>query len=728
VLVIGPPAHAAYYWEKGVRARWLGNGMAGLGDIGPPSPIGLQRLLNGLDLTGQLLWPTAGGRRRLGHDLVFASPKPISLLWALGPPEITEVVEAAHEDAVRDAFDYLERQAAWVRRGATGWLVPSTGLVAAAFRHTTSRASDPHLHTHVVVANAARDLQGHWSSLDSRWLFAEARAAGALYQAGLRHYLDTSGLHLRWHVRPDGLGVIEGVGDDVVAEFSRRRRQLLTEAAATGRPARRPGRLASLVTRPVRPVCPAPGHDWHERARRVGFDANRFRLAPSSFVSPTVAWPDTDDLLGSSGVTARQALFTRRDLVRALAARLPRGAPAARIEAEVDRILASSAVVRVTPAQPAGVSRPRLAARFTTPELAALEDRLVADVERSARLGFARLGSAVTSASVSANPSSRPTSDWSSLTNEQRRIVRDLVAGAGPLAIIRARPGPATWAVLDAAASGWQAADPDRPVVAIVPSETEARHFEAATGIDTRLVADGHQTGPPAVVVIPGAQRLGTRMIAVVLDRAAARGDTVVLVDGTRRPAALEGRDLLSRLAATGAGRGRLDDPALREHDGPARRLDQLDSARGSVTLCPDTGSRIQAAVEDWAGHGPGRGRLEARHWTDADDLNRRARNLLALTGPAVKAGGREYCAGEPVIVRRSSPPLGLTRGRTGTVVRVDPPHRRLSILFAGDKRPIELDARRVGPTVLSHAYAVIPGRRQRATGPVFTLDSAPRL
>src|SRR6185312_15798951 len=56
---------------------------------------------------------------------------------------------------------YLERSAAAVRRGHGGTeVVPADGLVAAAFRHRTSRVGDPQLHTHVLVANLGRGDRG----------------------------------------------------------------------------------------------------------------------------------------------------------------------------------------------------------------------------------------------------------------------------------------------------------------------------------------------------------------------------------------------------------------------------------------------------------------------------------------------------------------------------------------------------------------------------------------
>ena len=60
----------------------------------------------------------------------------------------------------------------------------SEGVLApgAGFEHFTSRAGDPHLHSHVVVANMAHGVDGRWSAIDGRGLYAHARAAGALEQ------------------------------------------------------------------------------------------------------------------------------------------------------------------------------------------------------------------------------------------------------------------------------------------------------------------------------------------------------------------------------------------------------------------------------------------------------------------------------------------------------------------------------------------------------------------
>ena len=117
------------------------------------SPTGGQRLTN----------RPVGAARVTGFDLTFSAPKSVSVLWGLAPPEVSDLVRRGHDRAVVDALGYLERHATMAPRGAGGLhRIGAGGLVAAAFRHRTSRAGDPQLHTHVLVANA--DWSSEWSN------------------------------------------------------------------------------------------------------------------------------------------------------------------------------------------------------------------------------------------------------------------------------------------------------------------------------------------------------------------------------------------------------------------------------------------------------------------------------------------------------------------------------------------------------------------------------------
>jgi conjugative relaxase-like TrwC/TraI family protein len=120
-------------------------------------------------------------------DLTFSAPKSVSVLFAVAPREVAGELIACHEEAVGAALGYLEDEAVMVRRGSGGKHAErAEGLIAAAYRHRMSRALDPQLHTHVVVANLARGSDGRFTALHGAPLYRAAKTAGFLYQAHLR--------------------------------------------------------------------------------------------------------------------------------------------------------------------------------------------------------------------------------------------------------------------------------------------------------------------------------------------------------------------------------------------------------------------------------------------------------------------------------------------------------------------------------------------------------------
>jgi conjugative relaxase-like TrwC/TraI family protein len=125
-----------------------------------------------------------------GYDLTFSPVKSVSTLWAIADPHIAARIEEAHQAAVQDALNFIERHALFTRQGRNGVRqVNVTGLVAAAFTHRDSRAGDPDLHTHVAVANKVQALDGRWLSIDGRVLFKATVAASETYNTALEHHL-----------------------------------------------------------------------------------------------------------------------------------------------------------------------------------------------------------------------------------------------------------------------------------------------------------------------------------------------------------------------------------------------------------------------------------------------------------------------------------------------------------------------------------------------------------
>jgi hypothetical protein len=146
------------YYLAGPEAagRWMGGGVAGLELGGAVEEVALTRLLDRQHpRTGAALPRPRRGRPPEvdGFDLMFSVPKSASVLFGLGGPRARGAVVRVQQAAVEEAMRYLDREACLVRVGPERELQRGGGLVGAAFEHRTSRAGDPQLHTHVLVAN-----------------------------------------------------------------------------------------------------------------------------------------------------------------------------------------------------------------------------------------------------------------------------------------------------------------------------------------------------------------------------------------------------------------------------------------------------------------------------------------------------------------------------------------------------------------------------------------------
>ena len=265
---------------------------------------------------------------------------------------------AAHEYAVDQTIGYLEREAVRSRRGHDGLeTVEGGGVIGAAFRHRTSRAGDPQLHTHVLVANATCCEDGVWRALDGRLLYAQARTAGFLYQAELRHAL-TQSLGVAWEYPMNGQAELAGFGREVLREFSRRRIEIEEAAAASGDDSVRSRRRLAVRTRTAKDHNVDPEQlrtDWRARADRHGLSRGRVEelCRLSTPVCTSVCTPvdlsalDADDKWLAFVVNADDSTFDRRAVLRLVANHCQPGATIPQVEARADRFLASGHVEAV---------------------------------------------------------------------------------------------------------------------------------------------------------------------------------------------------------------------------------------------------------------------------------------------------------------------------------------------------------------------------------------------
>jgi conjugative relaxase-like TrwC/TraI family protein len=334
---------------------WEGSGTGSLGLDAAVGQRELAAVMSGADpATGEALRSGSTRVRLEGYDVTFSAPKAVSLLFALGDGAVATEVLSGHSAAVSAVVAYAEGSVVRARRGSgeARRQVPVEGIVAAGFVHRTSRAADPHLHTHVLVANLARGADGRWSALDARGLFGEAPVMSALYFAHLRQEL-VKRLGLVWRRGADGRMEVDGIGPEVRWAFSRRRQQVESWLEERGLRGARSARTAALSTRARKD--PLTSFDalrpwWAARARAVGLGVEELaavvgrgprRLEPPSPIT-VMARQVLDD-----GFSHGAPRLSRPEVVRAWSDAIGTGAPVRTVEALTDAALSSRLVDEV---------------------------------------------------------------------------------------------------------------------------------------------------------------------------------------------------------------------------------------------------------------------------------------------------------------------------------------------------------------------------------------------
>src|SRR6266498_2808390 len=224
------------YYEQGqkVSGEWIGEGakrlelsgvvrseefLALCGNRHPQSGERLTQRLN--DTRRSKGQETAN--RRIFYDFTFSPPKSVSILALVA--EDGRLVDAHHR-ALQIALQEFEQFAA-VRlrqKGARDYRV-TKNIVAAQFTHNTSRALDPHLHTHCIVFNASFDAaEGRWKALENYDMLRARKYVENVYYHELAKDIRRFGYSICNHRRGDF--EVQGVPAELCQRFSKRHKQI----------------------------------------------------------------------------------------------------------------------------------------------------------------------------------------------------------------------------------------------------------------------------------------------------------------------------------------------------------------------------------------------------------------------------------------------------------------------------------------------------------------------
>jgi conjugative relaxase-like TrwC/TraI family protein len=617
-----------------VASRWHGRGAGQLGLIGRVKAQDFSHLLEGHDPSGEhVLVPHRDGlsERRAGWDVTVSPHKSVSLAALVGGDK--RLLES-HDRAVEKALAELERHAqAWAHGGRD---VETTGLVvAASFRHETSRALDPQLHSHCVILNVTRRADGEWRAVNARGIFRAQRLAREIYEAELAKELRGLGYEVNTYRdgragRDRAMG-IAGFEPEHLKLFSKRSREIEKALQSQGLKSRLHGSRVTVATRKAKEKGidrEALLWNWRSAAREAGIQFPRWekeRLVPPGRLSPArelEGWARLAVNGARDHLSERRAVFGLAELEReALARGRERGVTIDDVRKDIfgrdDLVVADRADA--------------VLARVTTERAIEEERALLGAVERGRRHGLTL-------------PSPGPARG---LGEDQLRVARHVLTCPDRLVAVEGKAGTGKTVTLShvrerAEEAGWR-------VRGFAPTTTAAAVLREG-GIDSMTVAKALQeplsfTREPQLWILDEAGLLSSRQARELLDRAEKTGAKVVLVGDRQQHRAVEaGSPFALLIDRARIATEQLDvirrqiDERLREtvlaasEPRGARRAVRLLDQAGRVVEVPDARLRHEAITRDFIADG-GRGVVIAPSNAERQDLNRRIREALIEAG-----------------------------------------------------------------------------------------------
>jgi len=735
-----------YYIGTGeAQGYFLGGGLAALGlhEGDEVSAEALHRLLAGCD-------PTTGERLSKhpttipGFDATAKAPKSVSVLWGLSDEATRAKVQQAHDEAIKAAVSYIESEAAWGRQGHGGaQSVQADGFVVGAFRHRSSRAGDPHLHTHLVVPNSVRRPDGTWGAYDHRRLYQAAKTGGFVYQAELRKRM-TEALGVEWGAVENGHAEIQGVDEALCKHFSKRRQEVLDEMERRGETSARAAQTATLNTRRPKAgqrdattwsvdagdygVAPTDAEGMYDRWRRESVDAGYGPPDPAETLrraeveTPTEAQVEqwSRHLAGAEGVTESRTTFVRGDAVQAMCegpGMATAGANA--VLSQADTWLTSPEVVHLSEGRDS---------KFTTQDMVQTERRLIRSAESRQQAGVAQAEAVALEAALARRETLSP---------EQQAMVRQLTTDGAGISIAIGYAGTGKTFALDAARDAWEASG--IRVIGAGPSAVAAQELSNGAGVHSSTLArllvelrsDRGEGGldPGSVVILDEAGMVDTRELAELAQFVESAQAKLVLVgDPKQLPAIRAGgalRAIQERIGAVELTEVRRqeslsDRSALGElrHGSVSRAVEHF-TAEGAVTVTETAGDLDKSmVVEWWEARESGEDVLMlACRRQQVESLNGLARQRMTEAGrlgdeavtvavtPEREKGKpapwhpdqREFRAGDEVLAgknltgprwgayKQAMP--GVHNGVKGTVVGVDPEAESVTMRVQGEPR-----------------------------------------
>ena len=163
------------YYLNGIdkEGLWFGKAAERLGLGRTVGREEFRNLLNGFSPDGReaLVQNAGSADRQACWDMTFNDPKAVSVFWAMSPLDVRRQIEEGRREALRTVLGVAEEIGGITRTGPGGKNKEPAELLWATFQEGTSRAQDPHLHTHAVLINLGGRQNGDFGSIYTLNLF-----------------------------------------------------------------------------------------------------------------------------------------------------------------------------------------------------------------------------------------------------------------------------------------------------------------------------------------------------------------------------------------------------------------------------------------------------------------------------------------------------------------------------------------------------------------------------
>jgi conjugative relaxase-like TrwC/TraI family protein len=466
--------------------------------------------------------------RRVFYDFTFSPAKSVSIAALMGDdPRIVE----AHEQAVNEALRQLQSFAATrVRKKGEYTDRLTVNIVAAVFQHETSRALDPHLHSHCILFNATFDpVEQKWKALQNYEMLAAQKFVENVYYHELARSLVKFGYQIE--NKPRGDFEIKGISSELVKKFSKRHAEIdrKTQELLEREPDKAEGNIAAIRENIAHKERARKIRDIGLEKLQAIWDSQTTSPEKESLHRLTNAQPVVTDavenLAEKSVAWAEEHLFERRSVVH---------------EHELWRHALEHArgrAVTIADIQ-SFTSRRNYLRDDKQPGKVTTREHLMREWEivQTTKEGFGDCHPLVW------NP--RPVNPQ--LDEEQRQALKALVSNTNRVSIFRGGAGTGKSFVLRELAD--QIRDAGRKVVVLAPQRQQVVDMEragfpspatVATFLMKRELAEG------AAVIVDEAGQIGGKQMLELIRLVRERNARLILSGDTRQHGAVEASDAL---------------------------------------------------------------------------------------------------------------------------------------------------------------------------------------